>query len=135
VGRLEGLTPHDRKEHAMQRTHYLYSDTCDRYDCDLDWSGDESEVTCPDCLLFRGEVYGAHKHRRAEVTAWLSQIGAHVIQVKNLGAAMEARAWAGIALQEMTFFGQSIPFPRGDGHLDIRRAVRYARVALGEVTA
>jgi hypothetical protein len=87
------------------------------------WSNDHganlTEDLCEGC---------ASELRRREIDTWLSQIGAHVIQVKDLGAAMEARQ----ELQEAICASTYRPPIVHELYSPEQLAAHLARVALGE---
>jgi hypothetical protein len=91
------------------------------------WSNDHganlTEDLCEGC---------ASELRRREIDTWLSQIGAHVIQVKDLGAAMEAREVGGLAVQGVTDTRKRPPASDAMFGLSTIVAIRKARLALGE---
>lgn len=79
---------------------------------------------CPDCGFYRAAVY-----RADELQHELASMGARVIRVRDLGAALEARERGGIAIQVVTGPGwQPMPF----APTIAIRAAHLARVALGE---
>lgn len=94
-----------------------------------------------------GEIMGpAHRARRAEVDEWLQEVGAVVIQVEDLGAALEARERGGEVVWCATLNATLPPRPETVSVLDLldysdpagvaaeaTTAAHLARVALGEV--
>lgn len=78
---------------------------------------------CDECGMHR-----ANDFRRAEVDAWLREIGAHVVQVKDLGAALVARWKGGVAVEVATAENSPLLPNERWRHQD---AAHLARVALG----
>lgn len=82
----------------------------------------------------------AEATRRAELDAELQAMDATVIQVRDLGAALEAREIAqdGVEYLSGEFvqpWGGQFDSTHSYGRRRIRHAVRLARVALGEVSS
>lgn len=77
----------------------------------------------------------ATRLRRAELDSELKAMGAHVIQVKDLEAALEARACGGLAIHLGTCPDLWPETRAAFSRNDAIRAAHLARVALGEVAS
>jgi hypothetical protein len=74
----------------------------------------------------------ASKARSLEIDQWLEEIGAHVIRVKDLGAAMEANHLGRVALYCAPPRGLPASSVVGIKHQATLAATHLARLALGE---
>lgn len=91
---------------------------------------------CPDCLLLCARAGQATYYRRREIDQWLSEVGAHVIHVTDLGAALEANHCGRAALFVAHLFASHGGPEDGpawtDRNVPAIYAAHLARAALGE---